>query len=177
MADVDQAVRRTLESKLRLGLFERPYVDVDRVALHTRTSDQIDLSRELATESLVLLRNDGALPLQPGITSVAVIGPNAANARQMLGDYSYITHVESLIEVLKSGDNVFAMPIDRDMAIERGHRPRIHRHRSRRARLGASRTSTVRFAEGCDDHRRRSIRFRRRRRGRSRERHRGHGDG
>jgi beta-xylosidase len=148
MADVDQAVRRALESKLRLGLFERPYVDVDRVAVHTRTSEQIDLSRELATESLVLLRNDGILPLRPGITSIAVIGPNAANPRQMLGDYSYVTHVESLIELLKSGNNVFAMPIDRDMAIERdtdlGHIVTVHD-----ALVAALPDVTVRYAEGC----------------------------
>jgi beta-glucosidase len=43
---------------------------------------------------------------------VAVIGPNAASARAMLGDYSYLAHVESLVEVLKSGRNVFAMPLD-----------------------------------------------------------------
>jgi beta-glucosidase len=148
MADVDEAVRRALESKLRLGLFERPYVDVDRVALHTRTRDQIDLSRSLATESLVLLRNDGILPLRPAVASLALIGPNAANARQMLGDYSYITHVESLIEVLKSGDNVFAMPIDRgihlDEHIDLGHVVTVHD-----ALVAALPDVMVRYVEGC----------------------------
>ncbi|HEX2783152.1 MAG TPA: glycoside hydrolase family 3 C-terminal domain-containing protein, partial [Ilumatobacteraceae bacterium] len=148
MADVDEAVRRALESKLRLGLFERPYVDVDRVALHTRTPDQIELSRQLATESVVLLRNDGTLPLRPGVASIAVIGPNAANARQMLGDYSYITHVESLLEVLRSGDNVFAMPIDRGIDIDEhtdlGHVITVHD-----ALVSALPTVTVRYTEGC----------------------------
>jgi beta-glucosidase len=148
MDDIDQAVRRALESKLRLGLFERPYVDVDRVALHTRTEAQIELSRELATDSMVLLRNDGVLPFRQGITSIALIGPNAANPRQMLGDYSYITHVESLIEVLKSGNNVFAMPIDRDMAIEQdtdlGYIVTVHD-----ALVSALPEVTVRYAEGC----------------------------
>ena len=148
MADVDEAVRRVLEAKLRLGLFERPYVDVDRVAAQTRTSEQIALSRQLATESLVLLRNDGVLPLRPGIGSIAVIGPNAANARHMLGDYSYITHVESLLEVLKSGQNVFAMPIDRGIDLDEhtdiGHVVTVYD-----ALVSALPETTVRYAEGC----------------------------
>ena len=57
MADVDEAVRRVLESKLRLGLFERPYVDVDRVAVFTRTADQIGLAAARNRESGVL-RNE-----------------------------------------------------------------------------------------------------------------------
>ena len=148
MADVDEAVRRALESKLRLGLFERPYVDVDRVAVHTRTGEQIELSRQLATDSLVLLRNDGTLPLREGIASLAVIGPNAANARQMLGDYSYITHVKSLIEVLKSGQNVFAMPIDNGIQLDENtdmaHIVTVHD-----ALAAALPDATVRYAEGC----------------------------
>ena len=59
----------------------------------------------------MLLRNDGVLPLAAP-RSVAVIGPNASSARSVLGDYSYLAHVESLLEVLKSGRNVFAMPLD-----------------------------------------------------------------
>jgi beta-glucosidase len=117
MADVDEAVRRVLESKFRLGLFEQPYVDVEHVAVHTRTGEQIALSRQIAADSLVLMRNDGVLPLRADL-SLAVIGPNAANARHMLGDYSYITHVESLIEVLRSGRNVFAMPIEHGVDID-----------------------------------------------------------
>jgi beta-glucosidase len=148
MSDVDEAVRRVLEAKLRLGLFERPYVDVDRVAAQTRTPEQIALSRQLATESLVLLRNDGVLPLRRGIGSIAVIGPNAANARHMLGDYSYVTHVESLLEVLKSGQNVFAMPLDRGIDLDEhtdiGHVVTVYD-----ALVAALPDTTVRYAEGC----------------------------
>ncbi len=136
MPDVDEAVRRVLESKLRLGLFERPYVDVDRVAVHTRTGAQIELSRQLATESLVLLRNDGTLPLRPGIASIALIGPNAANARQMLGDYSYVTHVEVAArsaEVRPERVRHADRPWHRH---RRAHRSRARRHRARCARRG-----------------------------------------
>ena len=111
MADVDLAVGRALAAKFRLGLFERPYVDADVVHVDTRTASQTELARDVARDSLILLRNDGVLPLAPP-RSVAVIGPNAASARAMLGDYSYLAHVESLLEVLKSGRNVFAMPLD-----------------------------------------------------------------
>ena len=111
MADVDEAVRRALTLKFRLGIVDRPYVDEGAVHVHTRPPAQIALARAVAADSLVLLRNDGVLPLSSP-ARVAVIGPNAASARHLLGDYSYITHVESLLEVLKSGRNVFAMPLD-----------------------------------------------------------------
>ena len=54
---------------------------------------------EIARKSLVLLRNDGTLPLAPRRRSVAVIGPNADEARNLLGDYAYPAHVESLLEM------------------------------------------------------------------------------
>lgn len=117
LADVDSAVLRVLESKFRLGLFEEPLVDVGQVVATTRTAPQIELSKSLAAQSLVLLRNDGCLPLDPATKSIALIGPNAASARHLLGDYSYVVHVESLIEVLKSGNNVFAMPLDPEVDI------------------------------------------------------------
>ena len=60
----------------------------------------------------MLLRNDGTLPLQSDVESVAVIGPNADEARHLIGDYTYPVHVESLQEMLRSGSNVFAIPID-----------------------------------------------------------------
>lgn len=96
---------------------------------------------------MVLLRNDGVLPLSPGITSVAVIGPNAASARHLLGDYSYATHVESLLEVLKSGRNVFAMPIDRvdlDGETDLGHVVTVHD-----ALVAALPGVSVTYEQGC----------------------------
>ena len=113
---VDRAVDRVLTAKFALGLFEEPYVDVDAVGAATRTADQIELAERVVRDSLVLVKNDGALPLAPG-ARIAVIGPNADSARNLFGDYSYIAHVESLVEVLESGDNVFAMPVDHDTTI------------------------------------------------------------
>ncbi|MGE5182113.1 MAG: glycoside hydrolase family 3 N-terminal domain-containing protein [Acidobacteriota bacterium] len=89
-ADVDTAVRRMLELKFRAGLFERPYADAAQAAKITNDADARELARVAAERSIVLLQNDGTLPLDlpaagPGPT-IAVIGPNAAVAR--LGGYS-----------------------------------------------------------------------------------------
>ena len=148
MTDVDAAVAAVLTAKFRLGIVDRPYVDERAHAAHTRTRPQLDLADRIAAESLVLLRNDGALPLGEGERRIALIGPNAASARAMLGDYSYITHVESLVEVLRSGDNVFAMPIDHGVDIDEhadiGHVTDVL------AELVARRPdATVRYAPGC----------------------------
>lgn len=109
--DIDLAVTRALRHKFQLGLFDDPFVDTGAVHVHTRTSEQLDLARRIADESLVLVKNDGVLPLASP-RRVAVVGPSAASARNLLGDYSYLAHVESLLEVLKSGNNVFAMPLE-----------------------------------------------------------------
>jgi beta-glucosidase len=109
-AAVDAAVARVLTAKFELGLFERPYVDPERAAVAVDTPAHRGLAHTIARKSLVLLRNDGVLPLTGG--RIAVIGPNAGRARHLFGDYTYPAHVESLEEVLRSGRNVFSMPLD-----------------------------------------------------------------
>src|SRR5262249_29726195 len=100
-----------------LGLFDAPRVDPSGAAVHTRTPQQRQLAQRIAADSLVLLSNDGVLPLRDP-ASVAVIGPNAATPRNMVGDYAYICHVESLLDMAHSGGSVFAIPIDREMTID-----------------------------------------------------------
>ncbi len=98
IALVDQAVRRNLREKFALGLFEQPYVDVDAPELAgARVADDRALARQLARRSIVLLRNQGVLPLAAPRT-IAVIGPSANSARNLQGDYSHLVHIESLIE-------------------------------------------------------------------------------
>ena len=109
---IDAAVARVLRDKFDLGLFEHPYVDAERAAAAVDTPAHRRLARTLARKSLVLLRNDGILPLAAGRVRVAVIGPNADSARHLFGDYTYPAHVESLAEILRSGRNVFSMPLD-----------------------------------------------------------------
>jgi beta-glucosidase len=87
---INTAVRRLLAFKFRAGLFENPLADVDQAVAITNNSEARALARKAAQRSMVLLKNDGMLPLQlppsPAAKPViAVIGPNAAVAR--LGGY------------------------------------------------------------------------------------------
>lgn len=86
---VDLAVRRHLQKKYELGLFDHPYADEGKVWEVYETPEQRSLAREIARKSMVLLKNDGLLPLPKSIRTLAVIGPNAHNGRNQLGDYSY----------------------------------------------------------------------------------------
>ena len=97
---LDAAVGRVLRMKLRLGLFDRPYVEVptDDV-FQALATEESRAARALAEQSLVLLENDGVLPLATGIRRVAVVGPIADSARDLLGDYSHLVHMETLKEM------------------------------------------------------------------------------
>ena len=84
---------RVLELKDALGLFDDPFVDADAATrAYGRDTDRA-LARRAAVESLVLLQNDGVLPLAAG-AHVAVIGPCADDERLLQGDYSYPAHTE-----------------------------------------------------------------------------------
>ena len=85
---IDQAVARNLRAKFLLGLFENPYVDVERAVRVTNSSEHRALAAEAARRSLTLLKNaNNLLPLNlSALKSIAVIGPNAAQVH--LGGYS-----------------------------------------------------------------------------------------
>ena len=87
-AELDQSVRRVLEAKFRLGLFETPYVDPDYAQKITNSPEHQQLALKVAQESIVLLKNDkNLLPLDlQKLKTIAVIGPNAADVH--LGGYS-----------------------------------------------------------------------------------------
>ncbi|MEO7383339.1 MAG: glycoside hydrolase family 3 N-terminal domain-containing protein, partial [Novosphingobium sp.] len=86
-AQIDDAVSRILALKFEAGLFEEPYVDLRRVRRETGTPLHVELARTAAQKSLVLLKNDGALPIEPkGPLKLAVIGPNAVEP--LFGGYS-----------------------------------------------------------------------------------------
>jgi beta-glucosidase len=87
---IDAAVRRLLALKFRAGLFENPYADADQAVAITNNVEARALALRAAQRSLILLKNDGMLPLrlpEAGAAKpvIAVIGPNAAVAR--LGGY------------------------------------------------------------------------------------------
>jgi beta-glucosidase len=143
---IDTAVRRVLTTKFELGLFERSIVEPEAVAAVTATPAQRRLAAEIARQSLVLLRNDGTLPLSPDVVSIAVIGPNADEPRHLVGDYAYAVHVESLQEVLRSGRNVFDIPIDEQHSLDAV----VIDAPSILAELRVTFGDRVRFARGCD---------------------------
>ena len=86
-AVLDQAVSRVLRMKFRLGLFDHPFVDVTLARKVCRSQEHLELSLEVARQSMCLLKNqNNLLPLDKNIESIAVIGPNSNITR--LGDYS-----------------------------------------------------------------------------------------
>lgn len=88
---VDAAVARHLEAKVKLGLFDDPYVDEGKVPEVFDRDEDRALATDIAAQTLVLLKNDGLLPLSKKLNTIAVIGPNADSVRNQLGDYSYVS--------------------------------------------------------------------------------------
>ncbi len=87
---IDDAVRRVLRQKFRLGLFENPFTSEEAIELNTDAHRAV--AREAAENSVVLLKNDGALPLKPGGT-LALIGPIGDDPLAMLGGYAFPVHL------------------------------------------------------------------------------------
>jgi beta-glucosidase len=89
-SEIDAPVRRLLALKFRMGLFENPRrPDLARAAVEIARPDHRAVNLAAARQSLVLLQNNGVLPLDPAkIKSIAVIGPNADDDLQQLGDWS-----------------------------------------------------------------------------------------
>jgi beta-glucosidase len=85
-AVTDSAVLHVLRVKQAIGLLDHPYADPDSAAYWNGRPDHVALAREAAAAAVVLLRNDGVLPLDPARSPVAVIGTDAEEAR--LGGYS-----------------------------------------------------------------------------------------
>lgn len=110
---IDRSVHRILKLKFELGLFEQPFVDETRAGSAANTEEHHALAAEVARQSMVLLRNDGILPLGDSPGRIAVIGPNAVESRHLFGDYSYPAHIDSLLAM--RGRNVFGIPIPDDV--------------------------------------------------------------
>jgi len=96
-AEVERLVSEVLEAKFRLGLFETPYVDPQKTFEIFARPAGPQTAHQIALQSLVLLKNQGnLLPLKPGMQSIAVIGPNADNVRNLLGDYAYPALIDGI---------------------------------------------------------------------------------
>ena len=110
--DIDRAVRHVLQLKFDLGLFENPYIDEDAAADGVGTAKNAAVAKQVALESAVLLKNNGMLPLSDNIKKIAVIGPNADNMYNQLGDYTAPQDPERIVTMLeglqqKGGAEVF----------------------------------------------------------------------
>lgn len=101
---VDEATRRVLRAKYRLGLFEKPYrySDVAREQARTLIPEHREAARRMARKSLVLLKNDGKLlPLPRQAGTLAVIGPLADDQRAMLGSWIASGRPEDVVTPLE----------------------------------------------------------------------------
>lgn len=89
-ADIERALRRLFEARIRLGLlelpFNRPYKEISARDVDTAAHRMLNL--ETARQSLVLLKNDGLLPLKRAPQRIAVIGPNAHSVDALVGNYN-----------------------------------------------------------------------------------------
>ncbi len=112
MEIIDRSVRRVLEQKFRLGLFENPFVDVEKAVKISHTEEHQKLALEAAREGIVLLKNrpitginKKILPLNKNIKTIAVIGPNADDEKNQLGDYTSNVVLQDIITVLEGIQN------------------------------------------------------------------------
>jgi beta-glucosidase len=118
---IDRSVARILRQKMKLGLFEDRYVEVDRAVKVSNTATSRALALQAAREGVVLLKNEAdLLPLRKDLRSIAVIGPNANHVRNQLGDYTSLEVLQDVVTILE------------------GIRARV------------SEGTEIRFAKGCD---------------------------
>ncbi|WP_211749761.1 glycoside hydrolase family 3 N-terminal domain-containing protein [Paenibacillus sp. Marseille-Q4541] len=98
---LDLAVSRVLTAKFELGLFDDPYVDSAHAGQVIGSAEHVQLARQVAEESIVLLKNEqNMLPLQKGTQRIAVIGPNANHRYNQLGDYTSPQEPDQIVTLL-----------------------------------------------------------------------------
>jgi beta-glucosidase len=104
-SEIDTALIRLFTARIKLGMFDPPdrvpYSKIDEKELDS--PEHRELARTLANESMVLLKNDGTLPLKKTGTKIALIGPLVDQTRYLLGNYNgRPTHTVSVLEGLKA---------------------------------------------------------------------------
>jgi beta-glucosidase len=105
-AVLDTAVSHVLRQKFQLGLFENPYVAPEKATAGVRNTAHVNLARRVAQESVILLKNDkDLLPLKKQTKRIAVIGPNADNVYNQLGDYTAPQADGNVVTVLQGIKN------------------------------------------------------------------------
>ena len=115
-SEIDTAVTRLFTARIKLGMFDPPamvpYTKIDPSELNSAAHRE--LARKLADEAMVLLKNDGTLPLKTTGKKILVVGPLADQTRVLLGNYNGIpTHTVSILEGIKkefAGDTITYVP-------------------------------------------------------------------
>jgi beta-glucosidase len=102
---LDTALIRLFTARIKLGMFDPPdmvpFTKIDEKELDS--AEHRAHARKLANESMVLLKNDGLLPLKPGIKTIAVIGPLADQTRPLIGNYAgQPTHIVSILDGIRA---------------------------------------------------------------------------
>ncbi len=92
---VDEAVRRVLRIKFRLGLFDNPYIPEETPEKRFFLPEAMETASQLAAESMVLLKNNGVLPIR-NASNIAVIGPLAKNSWDLMGNWKGHTEPEEM---------------------------------------------------------------------------------
>ncbi|HYY56055.1 MAG TPA: beta-glucosidase BglX [Pyrinomonadaceae bacterium] len=100
-ATLDEAVRRILRIKFRLGLFDKPYADEGRERTQLLSAENLSIAREVAGRSMVLLKNEReTLPLSKQARTIALIGPLADDPKAMLGSWAGDGRAEDTVTLL-----------------------------------------------------------------------------
>ena len=107
MSQVDEAVRRVLRVKFRLGLFERPYTEEVTESERYLLPESLEVAEQLAVESVVLLKNDDVLPVE-NAKRIALIGPMAAAQYDHLGNWIARGKAEDVISISDGMKEEFA---------------------------------------------------------------------
>lgn len=105
MEIIDEAVRRVLNIKYKVGLFDNPYIDEESSLDKIMTKEHIEKAKELSLHSMVLLKNDGVLPLEKG-KKVTVTGPSAKEKEMLLGSWHAGGKSEEVISVYEGFEKV-----------------------------------------------------------------------
>ena len=104
-SEIDTAVTRLFVARIKLGMFDPPemvpYTKIDEKELDSQ--EHRNLARKIANESMVLLKNDGVLPLKREATKIVIVGPLADQTKVLLGNYTGTpTHTVSILEGMKA---------------------------------------------------------------------------
>ncbi len=108
MAVIDASVKRILTAKFRLGLFEDPYrfLDEKREQTTVKSPELMELARDAARKSMVLLKNEGdVLPLSKSVRRIALIGPLANDQNELMGSWKARGEAEDVVTVLQGLKN------------------------------------------------------------------------